>query len=98
MMEIMVKCSDVVNYGKKIENYSSELQDNIKKFNMLIESINEIWDGADALKYINVMREKYVVGLQEIKSILDDYGTYLKKVADAYSALDESYFSKVIDV
>lgn len=98
MMEVMIKCSDVINYGERINNYSSELQDNINRFNMLIESINDIWSGADALKYINLMQTKYSVGLQDIKSILDEYGEYLKKVADAYSALDETYSSKVIDV
>ena len=39
----------------------------LAQINMLdrtIDDINEAWQGADALKYINVMREKYVVYLK----------------------------------
>lgn len=97
-MDIVINKSDIVNYGNQIVDYSSEFQDEIKKFSALIESINTVWDGADALKYINVMKEKYIVGLEEIKGVLDEYGKYLKKVPETYSAIDEVFSSKNIDV
>ena len=97
-MDIVISKSDIANYGNQIVDYSSEFKDEITKFSALIESINIAWDGADALKYINVMKEKYVVGLEEIKSVLDEYGNYLKKVPETYSAIDEVFSSKSIDV
>lgn len=97
-MDIVISKSDITNYGNQIVDYSSEFKDEITKFSALIESINIAWDGADALKYINVMKEKYVVCLEEIKSVLDEYGNYLKKVPETYSAIDEVFSSKSIDV
>ncbi len=97
-MNIVISKSDITNYGSQIVDYSSEFKDEIKKFSALIESINIAWDGADALKYINTMKEKYIVGLEEIKSVLDEYGNYLKKVPETYSAVDEVFSSKNIDV
>ena len=97
-MNIVISKSDITNYGSQIIDYSSQFQDEIKKFSSLIESINTVWDGADALKYINVMKEKYIVGLEEIKSVLDEYGNYLKKVVETYLAIDEVFSSKSIDV
>lgn len=97
-MNIVINKSDIINYGNQIVDYSSELDSEIKKFSALIESINSAWDGADALKYINVMREKYIVGLEEMKSVLDEYGIYLKNVTETYSTVDEVFASKKIDV
>ena len=97
-MNIEINKTDITNYGNQIIDYSNEFKDEIKKFSALIESINTAWDGADALKYINIMKEKYIVGLEEMKSVLDEYGNYLKKIPEAYSALDEIFSSKSIDV
>lgn len=94
----MINKSDVTNYGKQIVNYSEEFNDEIKKMLGLIDSINEIWNGADALKYINIMKEKYIVGLDEIKSVVEEYGEYLKMVPDTYAAVDEVFSSKNIEV
>lgn len=97
-MDIIIRKADITNYGKQIVEYSSQFNDEIKKFNALIDEINTIWDGADALKYVNVMKEKYITGLEEIKSIIDEYGEYLKKIPDLYSSVDEVFSSKNIDV
>ena len=51
-----------------------------------------------ALKYINIMKEKYIVGLDEIKSVVEEYGEYLKMVPDTYAAVDEVFSSKNIEV
>ena len=97
-MNIIINKTEIINYGNQILDYSSEFKDEINKINALIESINTVWDGADALKYINVMKEKYIVGLEEIKVVLDEYGTYLKRVPETYSAIDEVFSSKNINV
>lgn len=97
-MDILIKKSDILNYGNQIIDYSSEFKDEINKFNALIESINSIWNGSDALKYINVMKEKYIVGLEEMKTVLDDYGNYLNKITETYSSVDEVFSTKNIDV
>lgn len=97
-MNIVVKASDAISYGDKIIGYSRDLNDEIRKFDGIIDSINNVWEGADATKYINSMKDKYKLGLLEIKELLDDYGRYLKKAADAYVSLDEAFKTKNIDV
>ena len=97
-MKVLIDNYNVTNYGKQIEDYANELDDEIKKFSTLIESINEVWNGSDALKYINIMKERYIVGLDELKSLLNEYGDYLTKVPDTYASLDEVFMTKHIDV
>ncbi len=97
-MKVTIECSDISNYGKQIIDYSNDFKDQINKFTSLIEEINSIWDGADALKYINTMRDKYIVGLEDLRAILEDYGNYLKQVPEAYQALDEVFSTKRIEV
>ncbi len=97
-MNIEINVSDVASYGKQMVECSGMFDDSVKEFNALIDAINTIWDGADALKYVNTMREKYIVGLNELKEYMLEYGTYLQKVPESYSALDEVFSSKNIDV
>jgi len=97
-LDILIKKSDILNYGNQIINYSNEFKDEINKFNALIDSINTIWEGSDALKYIKEMKEKYIVGLEEMKNVLDEYGDYLTKVTETYSSVDEVFSTKNIDV
>lgn len=97
-MAVIVNKNDITNYGEQIIEYSEEFSSEIRKFSELIDSINKAWDGADALKFVNTMKEKYVVKLEELKSVLDDYGKYLKDVSETYTIVDEIFSSKVIDV
>lgn len=97
-MAVIVNKNDITNYGEQIIEYSEEFSSEIRKFSELIDSINKAWDGADALKFVNTMKEKYVVKLEELKSVLDDYGKYLKDVSETYTVVDEIFSSKVIDV
>lgn len=97
-MNILINKNDITNYGNQVINYSTNFENEIKKFNSLIESINTVWEGADALKYINVMKEKYIVGLEELKDVLEEYGEYLRDVPETYSALEEVFTSRNIEV
>lgn len=97
-MEILINKSDIKKYGKQIVDYSLDFQDATNHFCELIDQINAVWEGQDALKYINIMKEKYVPGLEEMASVLEDYGEYLKKVPETYQALDETFSSKSISV
>lgn len=97
-MNISINKNNVLNYGKQLIDCSIEFENEIKKFNSIIESINTVWEGADALKYINTMHDKYNVGLDELKDTMEKYGLYLKIIPNAYSSLDEAFSSKNINV
>ena len=96
-MKIKVEKNNIKKYGDEIIGYTEDLKGCINQFASIIDSINGAWEGADALKYINAMKDKYVTGLNELNSVIKDYGTYLKTVPDAYTALDEAFSSKKID-
>lgn len=97
-MEIIINKEETSKLGNEIVDNAIEFDANIKKFNMLIDSINNAWEGADSLKYVNTMKEKYSIGLEELKEFIKLYGTYLKSVPNAYGILDEIFSSKSIDV
>ena len=55
-MEIMIHKQETRQAGNQISGYVEDLQQDIQKFEYLMESINTVWEGADALKYINLMK------------------------------------------
>ena len=97
-MDIEISVTEVKNRGNEMIGYLDDFNTEIKKFETAINMINTMWNGADALKYINEMRDKYIVGLNEMKSVLEEYGKYLQKVPDTYSTIDETFTTKTIDV
>ena len=97
-MRIMIHKSPTAFRGRKIVEDSVEFNENVTRLLDIIESINAVWDGQDALKYINVMRDKHIVGLRHMADIIGEYGEYLAQVPEAYALLDESFASKNINV
>lgn len=97
-MEILIDKESVKKSGRDILAYSEEFLIYIKRFEAIIDSINNVWNGNDALKYINVMKEKYALGLEELDDVIKDYGLYLEKVPTTYDTLDEIFSSRNIDV
>ena len=45
----------IVKKGNELLEYSQDFGEYIKQFLNIIDSINYVWEGADSLKYINVM-------------------------------------------
>lgn len=88
----------IVKRGNDLLEYSQDFGEYIKQFLNIIDSINSVWEGADSLKYINVMKERFVPGLEKMNSVIKEYGDYLKKVPEVYDLIDEIYSSKNIDV
>ena len=80
------------NIREKINDFS----DCIKKFSNIVENINIAWNGADALKYINTMKEKNLIELNKLNELLTEYNDFISKIPQAYNLLDEIYSSKSI--
>ena len=72
--------------------------DEVKKLLTIIENINNAWQGNEASAYITEMKEKYIIELEKIVEIIEEYGLYLEKIPEAYSILDEVFSSKEINV
>lgn len=97
-MDIIVKKDELANYGNQMLNISNEFNRDIKKFTRIIEEINDAWDGADALKYVNTMKDKYIRNLEDTRKTIENYASFLNKVGDVYQSVDEVFASKNIDV
>lgn len=97
-MEVYIDKDSVSSKADTIISDLEEFKVQINKFLSVIENINSAWDGEDALKYINTLKEKHVPNLNEFLDFLNDYSNYLKNVPGAYELLDEIFASKVMDV
>ncbi len=89
----------------QISKLSDEFLDNVNQFDVyikklynLLENIESSWQGADEAKLINVMKDNYLVAMHEFKEVLNNYGTYLKKIPNVYGTLDDNYANKKLGV
>ncbi len=97
-MDIMIVKSNVAKAGSEVISSAELFNADIKRLLAIIESINTVWNGADALSYINILRDKYIVDLNKMSESITAHGDYLKKVPEAYTIFDESFASQNIDV
>ena len=97
-MEIIVKNYELKSLASEMSNYSEELGEEIKKIRNIVENIEVSWQGPDAAKYINALKERYILGLEELKEIINEYTVYLNNLPEAYELLDNVYSSKHIGV
>ena len=96
-MDINIKKSSITNSGKQICEASLDFLSDVKKFETIISDINNAWDGADSLKYVNKLKESYVNRLNELGENLKEYGEYLVNVSKVYDLLDETFANKNIN-
>jgi hypothetical protein len=97
-MNVTIKKNEVLKISNSIIANAEDFESNIKKLLNIIEGINLAWEGADALKYINTLKDKYIVELNGLVDVINQYGEYLKNVPEAYMLLDEAFSCKNIDV
>lgn len=97
-MEVYIDKDSVSSEANTIISDLDEFKVQINKLLSVIENINSAWDGNDALKYVNTLKEKHIPNLNEFLENLNDYSDYLKNVPGAYELLDEIFASKVMDV
>ncbi len=87
-MKIKADSSRMKIIGDHIMNDASEFADRTKELeNQLDEIIND-WQGADATRYITLLKENYVSHLDEFAKIIHAYGLYIKDAANIYALLE----------
>lgn len=97
-MDIYIDEAGIKSTSDSLTEEARSLLTQINMLNRTIDDINQAWQGTDALKYINVMREKYIVALHELKDFIDEYTIYLNNIPGAYSTLDEAFSNKNLSV
>ncbi len=76
---------------EKIGSYKSNLETEL-------DNINKAWEGADATKYTQKMRDDYNVLLEAFNESLASYINFLEKVYGEYEQFDNEYAGKTIEV
>ncbi len=97
-MKIIVKKDEINQCANKLINSSEELRNELLIVQSVLNSINDAWAGLDAIKYIKVLEQKYILELEKLSDCIENYGNYLKGVPDDYARVDEIYASKKINV
>ena len=93
-MQVIVNKSEMERSGNKILQLSEEYNDKIKEIRNIVSIIESNWVGDDAVAYKEMITEKCIPNLEKIKQMIDQYGTYLKKVPEVYYAIDSSCLNK----
>ena len=96
-MIISVSANSLLEIGDNLKNYSNDMNNEIKKISGNLEKLKVIWKGKDADNYFNFTNNEMIVNLNELSSIVNEYGIYLQKVAEAYELLDNEFASKNIE-
>lgn len=97
-MKVSINKSTVTRKANTILEECEDLEKISNRFLAVIDNINTAWTGADALKYVNNLKEKYVTELNNLTDVVKEYGNYMKNVPEAYDILDEIFESETIDV
>lgn len=79
-------------------NCKEELDTKILNIEEIIDNITTAWNGSDETKLIEVLREKYVIGLKDLSNCLEEYTKYIDSTVDAFNLLDDTFSSKKIEV
>ncbi len=96
-MDIYINRGAIGKTGNNIVVIANDIQSEINKIAAIVNDINSAWEGEDATKYVNTMHDTFLPKMKEFKDAITEYGTWLEKVPDAYSALDESFASKKLN-
>ena len=97
-MDVVVDAIEIRKKATLLKSYSDSLEDEIVKIKNIVSNISASWSGDDAVKYVDVLQEKYILGLNELKKIIDDYAIYLNNIPEAYEILDNVFSDKHIEV
>lgn len=97
-MKVIINKSGVSKLSSQMKESTNDFKSEIKKFETVIDGINNAWEGADALKYVNKLRDSYLRKLNELVSDLEKSSEYLENIPLAYNLLDEIYSNKNINV
>ncbi|MBD9085782.1 hypothetical protein EGP64_03835 [bacterium] len=97
-MESYIDINSVKNVSKKMIEYSSNLEDNLKQLESILENVESSWKSDDSRKFVSNIRENCIANFFKLNETVSKYEKYLSEIPDAYNILDEDFSQKIIDV
>ncbi len=95
---IVVTASGISNVVSELKAEQSNIKGYISSLDTELGNINKAWQGADATKYTEKMKDDYKVLLTSINESFDSYIEFLSKVYGEYEKLDSEFAGKSIEV
>lgn len=97
-MRIKINRVEATKASREIMLSAETFESDVKKFLAIIENLNIAWEGQDALKLINVLRDKYVPMLNAYSIMLKNNSEFIGKVFTAYATVDKKYSDKIKEI
>lgn len=87
-MKIVANMNDVKKDSIQLNEYAFEIETELNKLKQELENIKNYWEGEDAKTYNEMLTEKYIPAVEQIKVIVENYSTYLERAVDSYYNFD----------
>ncbi len=95
---IEIDTDEIKSCANNLSLNVSSISSSISNFSSEIDNINDVWNGIDALAYINFMEGICTPELTYLKDLLGSYISYLTVVSNIYAQMDEEFSQKKITV
>ncbi len=96
--KIVITQANVAKVASELRAEQTNLETYKSNIETELDNINQAWQGADATKYTQKMRDDYAVLLEEFNKSLESYINFLEKVYGEYERFDNEYAGKTIEV
>lgn len=96
--KIVITQANVANVVSELRAEQTNIGNYKSNIETELDNINKAWEGADAIKYTQKMRDDYAVLLEAFNESLESYINFLDKVYGEYERFDNEYAGKSIEV
>ncbi len=85
---LRINFSETITTGNQVSTKGSEFQDLLNKVDAVNNELKTYWEGTDASKYTSAVEQQAQV-MKELATTVDEIGTFLVKVGNAYQSASE---------
>ena len=96
--KIVITQASVANVVSELRAEQEKISSYKGSLDTELDNINKAWEGADATKYTQKMKDDYSVLLEAFVESLTSYINFLEKVYGEYEQFDNEYAGKSIEV
>ena len=93
-MDLRVNYTETINTGGQVTSKGSEFSELLNKINAVNEELKGYWEGQDASKYTSAI-EQQAVTMKKLNETVNDIGSFLVKVGNAYKDTAEDNAGRV---
>ena len=89
-MRLIANKEDMEKQGNNIIELSVDYREKIKEIKNVCEKIGISWSGIDATLFIENLNGKCIPALEQVATIIENFGVYLQKIPSIYSTFDKN--------